>query len=94
MGRLHGPDGPARAMDAAREAGFESVSVDLIFALPHRLGRDWASDLDRALALAPEHVSLYGLTAEPGTPLGRWVEEGREHLADDDRYADEYLLAH
>ncbi len=94
MGRLHGPDGPARAMDAAREAGFESVSVDLIFALPHRLGRDWATDLDRALALAPEHVSLYGLTAEPGTPLGRWVEEGREHLADDDRYADEYLLAH
>ncbi|CAN5767750.1 radical SAM family heme chaperone HemW [soil metagenome] len=94
MGRLHGPDGPARAMDAAREAGFESVSVDLIFALPHRLGRHWATDLDRALALAPEHVSLYGLTAEPGTPLGRWVEEGREHLADDDRYADEYLLAH
>lgn len=94
MGRLHGPEGPAAAMRAARRAGFESVSIDLIFGLPARLGRVWADDLDRALALEPEHVSLYGLTAEPGAPLGRWVREGREHLADEDRYADEYLLAH
>jgi oxygen-independent coproporphyrinogen III oxidase len=93
MGRLHGPDGPARAMAAARGAGFERVSVDLIFALPDRLGRDWGEDLDRALALEPQHVSLYGLTAEPGAPLGRWVDEGRVTMADDDRYADEYLLA-
>jgi oxygen-independent coproporphyrinogen III oxidase len=94
MGRLHGPDGPARAMRAARDAGFDNVSVDLIFALPQRLGRDWPDDLDRALALEPEHVSLYGLTAEAGAPLGRWVREGRETMADEDRYADEYLLAH
>jgi oxygen-independent coproporphyrinogen III oxidase len=94
MGRLHGPDGPGRAMRAAREAGFDNVSVDLIFALPRRLGRDWAADLERALGLEPEHVSLYGLTAEPGAPLGRWVAEGRERLADEDEYADEYLLAH
>jgi oxygen-independent coproporphyrinogen III oxidase len=94
MGRLHGPDGPARAMAAARDAGFERISVDLIFALPARLGRDWAADLDRALGLEPQHVSLYGLTAESGAPLGRWVREGRERMADDDAYADEYLLAH
>jgi oxygen-independent coproporphyrinogen-3 oxidase len=94
MGRLHGPDGAARAMDAARGAGFDNVSVDLIFGFPKRLGRDWAADLHRALTLEPEHVSLYGLTAEAGAPLGRWVKEGREALADDDRYADEYLLAH
>lgn len=94
MGRLHGPDGAERAMRTAREAGFENVSIDLIFALPERLGRDWAADLERALALEPEHVSLYGLTAESGAPLGRWVAEGRERLPDEDRYADEYLLAH
>jgi oxygen-independent coproporphyrinogen-3 oxidase len=94
MGRLHGPEGPVRAMLAARAAGFDNVSVDLIFGLPGRLGRDWAADLERALELEPEHVSLYGLTAEPGAPLGRWVGEGREALADEDRYADEYLLAH
>jgi oxygen-independent coproporphyrinogen-3 oxidase len=94
MGRLHGPEGAARAMAAARGAGFRNVSVDLIFGFPARLGRDWAADLHQALTLEPEHVSLYGLTAEAGAPLGRWVKEGREALADDDRYADEYLLAH
>jgi oxygen-independent coproporphyrinogen-3 oxidase len=94
MGRLHGVEGPARAMAAARAAGFDDVSVDLIFGLPARLGRDWGADLHHALALEPEHVSLYGLTAEAGAPLGRWVKEGRETLADEDRYADEFLLAH
>lgn len=94
MGRLHGPGGPARAMAAARGAGFDNVSLDLIFGVPRRLGRDWSEDIDRALDLDPEHVSLYGLTAEAATPLGRWVRDGREALADEDRYADEYLLAH
>lgn len=94
MGRLHGPDGPARAFAAAREAGIGNVSIDLIFGVPARLGRDWGEDLFRALLLEPEHVSLYGLTAEKAAPLGRWVDEGRETLADEDRYADEYLLAH
>lgn len=94
MGRLHGPEGPARAVLAARAAGFDNLSLDLIFGLPERLERDWAGDLQRALELEPEHISLYGLTAETGAPLGRRVTEGREALADEDRYADEYLLAH
>jgi oxygen-independent coproporphyrinogen III oxidase len=93
MGRLHGADGPARALDAARSAGLDNVSIDLIFGLPERLGRDWGADLERVAALQPAHVSLYGLTAEEATPLGRWVREGRERLADEDRYAVEYLLA-
>lgn len=93
MGRLHGPEGPARAMDAARAAGLDNVGVDLIFGLPRHLDRDWARDLELALALAPEHVSLYGLTAEPATPLGRWVAEGRVTMTDEDRYAEEYRLA-
>jgi oxygen-independent coproporphyrinogen-3 oxidase len=94
MGRLHGPDGPPRAVAAAREAGFDNLSIDLIFGVPERLGRDWREDLERAIALEPEHVSLYGLTAEAGAPLGKWVREGREALADEDRYAEEFLLAH
>ncbi len=94
MGRLHGPEGPPRAIAAARAAGFENLSVDLIFGLPARLERDWGRDLEMATALEPEHISLYGLTAEPGAPLGRWVGEGREVLADEDMYADQYLLAH
>ncbi|HWK89045.1 MAG TPA: radical SAM family heme chaperone HemW [Longimicrobium sp.] len=94
MGRMHGPEGPSRAFAAARGAGFGNVSIDLIFGLPARLGRDWGADLFAAMLLEPEHVSLYGLTVEAGAPLGRWVKEGRETLADEDRYADEFLLAH
>jgi oxygen-independent coproporphyrinogen-3 oxidase len=93
MGRLHGPDGPGRAMALARAAGIENISVDLIFGLPSRLGRDWSADLDRVLELEPAHVSLYGLTAEPATPLGRRVAEGKEALADEDRYTAEFLEA-
>lgn len=93
MGRLHGADGPARAFAAARAAGLDDVSIDLIFGLPARLERDWSADLERALELGPTHVSLYGLTAEPATPLGRWVGAGRETLADEDSYADEFMMA-
>ena len=93
MGRMHGPDGPGRAVAAARDAGITNFSIDLIFALPARFNRDWRRDLDAVLALDPAHVSLYGLTAEAGTPLGRWVAEGREALASEDDYAEQYLLA-
>jgi oxygen-independent coproporphyrinogen-3 oxidase len=93
MGRMHGADGPARAVAAARHAGLANFSIDLIFALPARFRRDWRRDLDAVLALEPAHISLYGLTAEAGTPLGRWVAEGREALAGEDEYAEQYLLA-
>lgn len=93
MGRMHGVAGPARALEAARAAGISNVSVDLIFGLPARFERDWGADLERVIAMDPAHVSLYGLTAEKNTPLGRWVSEGRESLADEDRYVEEYLLA-
>lgn len=93
MGRLHGAGGAESAIAAARNAGLGNISIDLIFGLPARLGRDWSADLDRTLALEPAHVSLYGLTAEPDTPLGSRVSAGREQLADEDCYAAEYLLA-
>lgn len=93
MGRLHGADGAVAAVEAARKGGIRDVSIDLIFALPARLGRDWDDDLRRAHALAPEHLSLYGLTAEAGTPLARWVASGREAMPDEDAYAAEYLRA-
>ncbi|MFP4622994.1 MAG: radical SAM family heme chaperone HemW [Gemmatimonadota bacterium] len=91
MGRRHGPDGPARAVATARNAGFENLGLDLIFGLPERLGRDLDDDLDRLVALAPDHVSVYGLSVEPETPLGRWVAEGREVVPEDGRYREEYL---
>jgi oxygen-independent coproporphyrinogen-3 oxidase len=93
MGRLHGAEGAERAVRTARSAGFDDVSVDLIFGLPSSVERDWSADLDRAIALDVPHLSLYGLTAEHGTPLGRAVAAGRIQMVDDSRYAEEYLEA-
>ncbi len=93
MGRMHGVEGGPAAVATARAAGIEELSVDLIFGLPAHLGRSWAGDLERALELDVPHVSLYGLTVEPGTALGRAVAEGREKPVDEERYADEFLLA-
>lgn len=93
MGRMHGVEGPQRALQFVKDAGIDNVSIDLIFGLPARFPRDWRADLERVITMQPEHVSLYGLTAEKGTPLGRWVEEGREVLANEDQYVDEYMLA-
>ncbi|MEQ9398547.1 MAG: radical SAM family heme chaperone HemW [Longimicrobiales bacterium] len=93
MGRLHGPDGARAAVATARAAGIPNITVDLIFGLPERLRRDWRSDLDQVLDLDVPHVSLYGLTVESGTALGRAVAEGREIPVDEERYRDEFLLA-
>jgi len=94
MHRTHDVGQVGRAVDALRGAGIENLSLDLIFAVPTALERDWDRDLAHALALAPDHLSLYGLTIEPGTPLGRWHERGTVAEADEDRYADEFLRAH
>ena len=93
MGRMHGPDGPARAVRAARDVGLENVSVDLIFGLPAHVGRSWRDDLQRVVDLDVPHISLYGLTVESATPLGRAVAEGREEPVDEDQYEEEFLLA-
>lgn len=93
MGRLHGPEGAEEAVRIARESGFENVNIDLIFGLPAHLGRSWVADLERALALGPNHMSLYGLSVEAGTPLARAVESGRELPVEEEQYRDEYLFA-
>jgi oxygen-independent coproporphyrinogen III oxidase len=94
MHRTHDVAQIARAIGAARDGGIPDVSLDLIFAVPAALSRDWDRDLDAALALEPTHLSLYGLTVEPGTPLGRWRDRGTVEEADEDRYAEEFLRAH
>lgn len=93
MHRTHTAADAANAIKVARTAGFSDISLDLIFALPERLNRDWSADLDRALDLSPDHLSLYGLTVEPHTPLGRWTARGAESPATDDRAAEQFLEA-
>lgn len=93
MGRMHGSGGAAQAVRTAREAGYENISVDLIFGLPAHVGRSWREDLEHTLDLNVPHVSLYGLSVEAATPLGRAVAKGREAPVDEDAYGEEYLLA-
>ena len=94
MHRSHDAARIGAAVHALRGAGIENISLDLIFALPDELHRDWERDLDMALALRPTHLSLYGLTVEPRTPLDRWMSRGATRAPDDERYAEEYLTAH
>ena len=93
MHRTHRAEQVPVAVGVLRAAGFASLSLDLIFGLPAALGRDWTADLAAAAALEPEHLSLYGLTVEEGTPLGRWTGRGEVTPVDDDRYAVEFLEA-
>ncbi len=94
MHRSHDAARIGAAMHALRGAGIDNISLDLIFALPAELQRDWERDLDLALSLLPSHLSLYGLTVEERTPLARWISRGAVAAPEDDRYAEEYLLAH
>lgn len=94
MHRVHDAERARRAVDAAREGGIGAFSVDLIFSVPEHLERDWDRDLDGALALEPDHVSLYGLTIEDGTPLGRWRARGDVIESPEERYEHEFLRAH
>jgi oxygen-independent coproporphyrinogen-3 oxidase len=94
MHRTHTADQASAAVAALRSAGIDNLSLDLIFGLPAGLARNWSRDLTTALALAPDHLSLYGLTVEPHTPLGRWSDRGEVVPVDDEQYAAEFLAAH
>src|SRR5205823_4263448 len=76
MHRSHDATRISDAVRTLRAAGVDNISLDLIFALPTELERDWARDLDLACALLPAHLSLYGLTVEERTPLARWISRG------------------
>ncbi|MEP7348251.1 MAG: radical SAM family heme chaperone HemW [Gemmatimonadaceae bacterium] len=91
MHRTHDVPAVERAVAALRGAGIAQLSIDLIFALPDAVERDWDYDIEQALLLSPDHISCYGLTFEDGTPLARTRLRGETHEADDGRYATEFL---
>jgi oxygen-independent coproporphyrinogen-3 oxidase len=94
MHRTHDAAAASRVVSAARDAGIDNVSIDLIFAAPASVEREWGRDLDAALALELPHISVYGLTVEPQTPLGRWVARKETVEAPEDSFASEFLMAH
>lgn len=93
MHRTHSAPQIGAAVEVLRGAGICDLSLDLIFGLPASLGRRWRDDLERVLALGPDHLSLYGLTVEDHTPLARWAARGEVVPVDETRYAAEFLEA-
>lgn len=91
--RRHGYEDVVQAVAAARKAGFDNVNLDLIYGFPGQTLDTWQHSLQQALALRPEHVSLYALGLEDGTALQSWVRHGRLPAPDDDLAADMYDLA-
>lgn len=78
------------AVSWARRAGFDNLNLDLIYALPEQTLERWQNTVERALALRPEHLSLYALTLEHGTPFGRWAQRGLLPIPDPDLAAEMY----
>ena len=93
LDRTHDPERVPSAVGWARAAGFEQVSLDLIYGTPGERLRDWEASLDAALACAPDHLSAYALIVEEGTALARKVRRGELPMTDDDDLADKYLAA-
>jgi oxygen-independent coproporphyrinogen-3 oxidase len=81
------------AVKWARQAGFDNLNLDLIFGLPGQSLAGWLESLSQAMELRPEHLSLYALTVEKGTPLHHWYGRGLVTLTDDDLVADQYEAA-
>src|SRR5256714_2663638 len=94
MHRTHDAGAIRAAVEHARAGGIDDISLDLIFALPNKVTRRWPADVAAALALQPTHLSIYGLTTEPATPLGRWRDRGLVTEAPDECYEREFLHAH
>ncbi len=93
LDRTHTPGRPEQAVAEARRAGFEQVSLDLIYGAPGESDADWQTSLDVALSVEATHVSAYALIVEEGTRLGAQVRRGEVPMPDDDVLADRYLMA-
>ena len=89
IGRVHSFAQATRAFQRARDAGFDNISLDLIYGLPDQTMESWKESVEALLKLNPEHLSCYGLKLEQGTPL--YERREQEQMADDDTQADMYL---
>jgi oxygen-independent coproporphyrinogen-3 oxidase len=93
LDRTHDPDRVGAAVNWARAAGFEGVSLDLIYGTPGESTADWQTSIDAALSLVPDRNSAYALIVEDGTRLATQVRRGALPAPDDDDMADKYLMA-
>jgi oxygen-independent coproporphyrinogen III oxidase len=92
LGRAHKPETPVAGIAAARDAGFDNLSLDFIFGWPDQTLDKWNQDLDFILDINPEHASMYSLIIEPNTPYQTAVNRGILVPVDDDAVSDMYQL--
>ncbi|HXG85394.1 MAG TPA: radical SAM family heme chaperone HemW [Pyrinomonadaceae bacterium] len=90
LGRRHSAADVRETIELLREANFDNVSFDLIAGLPRQTLEDWERNLDEALKLNPEHLSLYLLEVHEGTPLAEQIRAERQPLPDEDSAAEMY----
>jgi oxygen-independent coproporphyrinogen-3 oxidase len=93
LGRIHNFEDVIQAMEDARGAGFDTLNLDLIFGLPNQTLESWQHSLDQVLELEPDHLSLYALTVEHGTPLQKQISRDYHPQPDPDLAADMYEWA-
>lgn len=84
LNRAHDGKAARDCVSIAQSGGFENISIDLIYGIPHQDHEVWMSDLAMALSLDVQHISSYCLTIEPGTAFGNWKEKGKLKVADDE----------
>ena len=92
LGRIHTCEEAMESIFWARQAGFENLSLDLIFGLPNQSLRAWENNLREVIRIHPEHLSLYNLIVEDGTPLAEQIANKEIPAPDDDVAADMYEL--
>lgn len=93
LGRIHDTSQVIEAVKWARQAGFDNLNLDLIFGLPEQTLETWQNTVNLALELKPDHLSMYALTIEEGTPFHKWTGRGALAMPDDDLAADCYEWA-
>lgn len=93
LGRIHDAEDNRRTYRDARAAGFDSLGIDLIFGIPGQSGAEWGEDLERAITFLPDHVSVYALSPEPGTPLQAALARGELRMPADEEVAESYATA-
>ena len=93
MNRIHSSDEARTAFEYARSAGFQNISLDLIYAIPDHNREAWQQDLNQITKMNPEHISLYGLTIEDKTVFGKWERENKLIQVPEDEAAAQYLFA-
>ena len=93
LGRIHTFAQAKEAVMMAREAGFTNINLDFMYGIPGQTEAQWAATLQQAIALAPQHLSLYQLKIEEGTVLYQWLEDGRITEYDDEAALQLYRMA-